>query len=70
MTDTRKPLWRSPAGRIHLRQRCSGNGRPKDTVKVLLTEAQFAAYRDTGNVCRCAERVTWQDSDPAMGQAR
>jgi hypothetical protein len=46
-------VWRSPANRLHKHRRCSGNGRPRDTRRVKVTEDQFNEMRVDGRVCRC-----------------
>jgi hypothetical protein len=56
MSEPKMTLWRSPAGRYHLRQRCSGNGQSRKTVRVSLAVQDAAQALKEGRVCRCAQR--------------
>lgn len=51
-----KHFYRSPSGRLHRQLTCSGNGRPRVSKLVKLTQEQFEAEQ---NVCRCAHLVNW-----------
>jgi hypothetical protein len=52
--NDRVELWRSPGGRLHARQRCSGNGQPQNTRRTMLSPEAARAALDSGLVCRCA----------------
>lgn len=52
-TIDRLIVWQSPSGRLHKRQRCSGNGQSRNTHKIAITVADLDAARADRKVCRC-----------------
>jgi hypothetical protein len=60
MTERMK-VWKSPSGRLHLRNTCSGSGGPSTRARggrwILVTESAFA----TAERCRCLPRFRHED---------
>lgn len=54
-------LWRSPGGILHRRQRCSANGRPKDTKKIKITREEYDRAIQDRTMCRCVRFAGWRD---------
>lgn len=52
MADT-ATVWRSPAGRLHSKQRCSGNGQPRNTTKIRITRDEYEHALAEFKVCMC-----------------
>ena len=62
MTDPTMPLWRSPGGILHRRQRCSGNGRPKASTKIAVTREQYDQAIEERKMCRCVRFAGWREN--------
>lgn len=48
-------LFRSRAGRLHLRNRCTGGATPSTVRVVHLNQAQFEEAVHDNHVCRCVD---------------
>jgi hypothetical protein len=62
MAEPTMTLWRSPAGRYHWRQTCTGNGRPRETRRVRVTEEMWNAAAEAQKLCRCV--MPWRGWRP------